>query len=139
MLLMAICALAHADAIGPDPTDCSPGSVGTSSHCGSYCVPTSCDPSAPDCGTAQACQPVGICIEKRQQPQSCGDVPEGTPMVEVDVAHGACSSDGDCESGQTCSIAPRCVSSKGGGMCPFMTILPMSFFGIGLLGLIGKR
>src|SRR5678816_3669782 len=124
MLLLAICALARGDVIMDEPTDCAPGSVGTSSHCGSYCVATTCGPAAPQCGTEQHCDEVGVCIEKRQQPQSCGDVPEPPPMITVDVAHAACSSDGDCEAGQSCVVAPRCIAARGGGMCPFMSILP---------------
>jgi hypothetical protein len=136
MIVLLLSALAWADAIGMPPDDCPNGSMASSSHCGEFCLPTVCDPSAPQCGEGESCEAqVGLCVEKTMGHQSCGNVPLDypDPMVERHDAKGTCSSNADCESGQECLIAARCVKpSAVSSICPFAASVPL---GLGLLGL----
>lgn len=154
MLVLLLSALAWADAIDMPPDDCPNGSQGSSSHCGTFCFPTVCDPAAPpstvgqpssslQCGEGESCEAqVGLCVEKSTGPATCGRMPEGidNPQVERHDAKGTCSSNSDCESGQECLIAARCVKpSRLGAICPFAASVPL---GLGLLGLaapFGRR
>src|SRR5678809_480665 len=100
MIVALLTALAFADAIDGPPDDCARGTWGESSHCGSYCVPTTCDPAAPQCyPEGSVCrEEVGVCISTITRSQSCGRMPEGidNPPVQVEIAGGSCSRDSQC-------------------------------------------
>ena len=100
-------ATASADAIGPPPVECPPGSRGHSSHCGEWCAPSTCKEVA-DCpkdGT-YSCQSRGVCVEEDDSP--CSDR-AGNARESRRVARNPCESDADCIRPARCETAMRCV------------------------------
>lgn len=136
LALLFAASLAHADAVGPDPTGCPPGSRGTSSHAGEWCEPTECDTRA-ECAEGERCETQGLCIEV--QTRECGGNRPDTAepcFFDMRIAHGTCRDDDDCDVG-SCEIATRCV---GGGLgsgacrgCSGPEGMPAAFAGVLLL------
>ena len=110
LLALLLPTAAFADAIGPPPEECPPGSVGQSSHEGQWCEPATCilDTS---CDKGAKCRPgVGLCVTHEVVP--CGGLypVEMEPCTTtIDEAHRPCASDADCGQG-TCEVARRCVA-----------------------------
>jgi len=98
-----------ADAIPAEPTNCAPGSIGVSSHCGAECDPEPCKKDS-DCLKKRVCRQTKLCIEKGER-FACGRVPESEMQKKYpyQVAHGKCPDKGKCAQG-TCVPAMRCVS-----------------------------
>ena len=111
LAMMLLPTLAFADAIGPPPEKCPPGSVGTSSHEGDWCQPGTCSTDG-HCPDNASCKPdVGLCVTHDEVP--CGGLyPRDMEpcTTTLDVAHDACATNADCSEG-TCEIAHRCVPS----------------------------
>lgn len=100
--LWLVPALANADVVGPDPTDCPVGTRGTSCHGMEYCAPRPCS-AATDCSTGEICQARDLCIASG----SCGGLrePDAGPPPPVTVVTGECSpscGEGTCESRMVC-------------------------------------
>jgi hypothetical protein len=115
LALLTLClllpTLALADAIGPPPEKCPPGSVGVSSHEGDWCQPATCLLDT-TCDDGAKCRPgVGLCVTHEVVP--CGGLRpvEMEPCTTTrDEAHKPCAADADCAQG-TCEVASRCVES----------------------------
>jgi hypothetical protein len=144
MLFFAVWApgVALADAIDLPPDDCPAGSVGQSSHAGTWCEAQTCAPGATcEEGT---CQPHGLCVLTETRP--CGGRPAPGYENCTFVAHealGPCDSQDDCARG-TCEVVDRCVKSSSFGASCGCTQLPTNrlAFGLGvgaLLALVGGR
>lgn len=105
MILLLLVRLAAADVVNPEPTNCPPGSVGTSSHAGEWCTPApTCDEQA----CADSCREVGLCVTETEE--ECGGMVPDTgdcTFTKVEV-HGRCRDQGDCDVG-TCIVEERCV------------------------------
>ena len=134
LALVLSASLAHADAVGPEPTNCPPGSRGVSSHAGEWCEATECPPD--ECGTDERCAEQGLCIEVEQR--ECGGLRPDTAepcFIEAHIAHGRCRTNDDCDVG-TCEIADRCIARgplAGGCGCSGVDGLPAAFAGVLLL------
>ena len=61
--------VAHADDIGPPPSDCPPGARGASSHDGEFCVPHECTADA-DCGAGLVCRAGRLCVRTEEVQRS---------------------------------------------------------------------
>ena len=92
---------ARADAIGPPPADCVPGSEAVFCHGPPTCGVLGCT-SDGDCTGGRVCRPAALCIE----PHACGGI-LGAPVY--DHAISACAADGGCPTGGTCSNERVCV------------------------------
>ena len=128
MSLLLLCSLALADVVGPDPTNCPPGSRGTSNHSGPYCVPATCDNGCPD---GESCTSTRLCILEEERP--CGGmVDPGEPCTYTHIeATGACDDQSDCTGSATCVTADRCTAPS---LCGCSTLGPPSL--VLLLGLL---
>ncbi|MDQ3038047.1 MAG: MYXO-CTERM sorting domain-containing protein [Myxococcota bacterium] len=120
-LLAAVVALsssvALADAVGPPPESCPPGSTPQSSHAGPLCVPLGECSSSTECSAGATCEAVSQCVETRD----CGGLrpPDSGPCT-VDHVVGACGEGSTCAVG-TCRTRRVCTtasaSSDGGCSC----------------------
>jgi MYXO-CTERM domain-containing protein len=121
---------ARADAIGPPPTDCPPGSTPESSHAGSYCAPAVCDPSCP---AGESCAPVRLCVV-RDTYRSRG----GNDHMFVAVA-GACDTSGSCAKGtcETLQVCAKDAKPKRGCGCEAAGAGHGSIAALGWLALLG--
>jgi hypothetical protein len=109
---------AFADAVRPPPADCSPGSIGQSSHLGPYCQPTTCG-TEDDCkrhrtwddrdGTRRwVCrEDVGLCLQDKDFTRWRLGPDAGQNLRPVAV--GACGAGGECAAPAKCEVAKRCV------------------------------
>lgn len=121
---------AHADSIGL-PEACPPGSQGSSSHAGSWCVPWECwgigECEAEEHGGRPAhCQALRVCTEARAifqgSPSGMAYGPPQPPL-EIDMVVETCAPDGACdgtgdraptagslrEGSRTCTVRRLCV------------------------------
>lgn len=96
---------AHADVVRPPPPDCTPGSVGTSSHSGPYCYPALCGAG---CGEGKACESRKLCIVKKTL--GGGRRPHDRPPPVVDSVVGSCDR-ARCASGE-CKALRVCVAKR---------------------------
>lgn len=101
---------ALADVVGPNPTDCPPGSIGTANHNGPYCTPSTCENG---CADGQECRTVGLCILEEER--NCGGMqdPENPCTYTHVEATAACEGPTDCGGDTTCVMAERCVETAG--------------------------
>ena len=128
---------AAADAIGPDPEDCPNGSIGTSSHAGEWCEPTTCFTGDGECNEGSCVQDLGLCVTREEV--GCGgmraDSAEPCTFTKEE-AHGTCSEQADCSVG-TCEIASRC-GSKAAAVCGCSSLsVGSAALGLALLALGG--
>lgn len=113
LIVLGLSSVARADVVGPPPASCPAGSEPSASHAGPHCDPgTSCTLSAM-CGAGEACEAVGLCIQR----VPCGGrlPPDAGPCFEDHVV-GNCSAGGTCSTG-TCEVRNVCVSPSSGGGC----------------------
>lgn len=104
--------VARADAIDGPPSDCPPGSIGDSSHDGSWCTPTvcerdeDCEKQAPVSARKRRfrCEEAALCVEHTRS-----DRWRGNGIEERDIARRACAADGSCVRPEQCVTAKRCV------------------------------
>lgn len=111
---------ARADAIGPPPSECPPGSSPSSNHLGPYCAlretcvdPGGVCPGGGSCAVIQQCIITTPCLGPRYD---SGQRPDAEPCVQRDVV-GPCASDGSCERG-VCTerhVCPAPSSGESGG------------------------
>jgi hypothetical protein len=99
--------VAKADVVAPEPTDCLPGSVGSTSHAGQYCTVVDCSTDATQCGTSASCQSVSFCIKKITGSSGYGE-------VTVNDVVGVCGANNTCASG-TCTPVKACIPAAAGG------------------------
>lgn len=92
---------AFADVVPDPPMNCVDGSIGTTGHCGPYCVPTVCTTDA-DCDEGKVCKDTDLCTEK----VDCGG---GYTFTEVTAE---CAE--ACPSGSACTIQKVCVTPSSG-------------------------
>lgn len=104
--------VARADAIDGPPSDCPPGSIGESSHSGSWCEPSVCERDA-DCAKRDRsgngkhrfrCEEAALCVEHTRSERW-----RGSGIEERDIARRACAADGTCVRPEQCVTAKRCV------------------------------
>jgi MYXO-CTERM domain-containing protein len=104
VMTLLCCTSASADVVRPPPSDCVPGSEGTSSHSGPYCYPALC---APGCRDGKACESRKLCIVKKTL--SGGRRPYNRPPPVVDSVVGSCDRGKTCASGE-CKALKVCVA-----------------------------
>lgn len=136
-VLLAIPALAQADVVGPDPTDCPLGTRGTSCHGMEYCAPRLCT-SAADCSTGEICQSRDLCITSG----SCGGrlEPDAGPPPPVTVVTAECSpscAEGTCESRMVCVPDGTPVGTGSGGCGCRVSGSDGTWLGVGVALLVG--
>jgi MYXO-CTERM domain-containing protein len=106
VILLLLVRLAAADVVNPEPTNCPPGSVGTSSHAGEWCTPA---PTCEEQVCADSCREIGLCVTETEE--ECGgmqpDTGEPCTFIRTEV-HGRCRTQDDCDAG-TCIVEERCV------------------------------
>jgi hypothetical protein len=91
---------ARADAIGPPrPLECPEGAFADTNHCGTVCMPRSCD-SVADCAAGETCAVRMLCVEDTP----CGGWGGEFPIVYGACGGGACER-GDCRGLATCGPA----------------------------------
>src|SRR5688500_14721021 len=91
---------ARADAIGPPrPIECPDGAFGDTNHCGTVCMPRTCESSG-DCEPGETCAVRMLCIEDTP----CGGYGGIFPIVQGACADGDCGR-GECRGLSTCGPA----------------------------------
>lgn len=122
--------LALADVVGPPARGCPPGSTGTSSHAGPYCMP---DPPAETCAEGSL-RTTGLCVLEEERQCAGNAEPDCTYLHREALSR--CDGAGDC-SGEnvTCEVADRCAPGCGcsTGAAPGLALLA------GLLPLVFRR
>ncbi len=104
MLGLALSNTSRADAVGPPPPDCPPGSWGQTTHYGPHCAPYSCTTDS-QCKKDHKCLPHGLCISERTHTHQRGD----THVVEV---HGSCATGQACPEGSECRKGSYCMLDR---------------------------
>lgn len=114
-LVLVATVTARADAVGPPPLSCPPGSTPSSSHSGPICFPSDACTTDSDCSTGATCMPVFQCVETRP----CGGLtpPDSGPCTLSNVV-GACGTGNTCDVGtcftrHVCSSVPLMGTSSG--------------------------
>ncbi len=111
-LMSLLPSAAQADAIDGPPSDCPPGSIGDSSHSGSWCAPSVCERDE-DCAKQDhssnrkrhfRCEEAALCVEHTRSERW-----RGSGVEERDIARRACAADGSCVRPEQCVTAKRCV------------------------------
>ncbi|MGE0786932.1 MAG: MYXO-CTERM sorting domain-containing protein [Sandaracinaceae bacterium] len=108
--LLVIPCTAAADAIGPPPTTCPPGSTGISCHGPETCEVTGCTGDG-DCAANETCAARGLCVEQH----CCGGIScfiDGSAPAWVTHASAACTPGGPCAMGE-CQTLMVCVPRAG--------------------------
>ncbi|MCK6506795.1 hypothetical protein L6R53_26065 [Myxococcota bacterium] len=126
LLLLTLLSLARADVVDDPPADCPAGSVGQTSHTGTWCEAATCR-SDSQCAEGQTCREVALCVDTYTR--ECGGLrsKEETPCTfTVHEAVGECGAGGTCARG-TCETALRCADPPGCGGCA----------GVGPVGALG--
>ena len=137
LALLLVPSTAAADAVGPDPTDCPLGTVGTSCHGMEYCRPLSCTSSS-DCDAGEICQSRDLCITSG----TCGGLmpPDAEPPPPRTVVTASCSgacAEGACESRMVC-VPDGTPPGTGDGGCGCRVAGAGSpWLGLGAIALIG--
>lgn len=133
-MLLSLFSLALADVVGPPATNCPPGSYGTSSHGGPYCVPNEPDPDT--CPDGAIAREVGLCVLEEVRPCTGNAEPDCTYVHREALK--ACNDELDCvEENVPCEIAERCVEP---GLCGCDQSGPAAgFVLLGLLPLLTRR
>lgn len=137
LFALSVPALASADVVGPDPTDCPLGTRGTSCHGMEYCQPQPCTTGA-TCGAGEICQSRNLCMSSG----SCGGGwmdPDSAPPPPVPVVTATCSgacAEGVCEATMVC-VPDGTPPGSGGAGCGCRVSGPGTpRLGLGALGLL---
>ena len=134
--LLLVASLAWADAVDMPPDNCPTGAEGTSSHSGTWCIPTECSSDDECSDTPCSEQEIGLCVETEEDVSCGGWMPDtGEPCTFTRrTAHGTCTEQSDCAVG-TCEFDRRCANSIA-SRCAGCSSSPSGWAGALLGGLI---
>lgn len=132
--MLLLLPLALADAIGPPPEDCPPGTRPTSTHHGGFCIVADICEVDSDCEDG-TCQDVGLCAFETTLTRSCSNgIPHCPQTSNFEEADLACEVHEDCPD-TPCDIAQRCVVEPDTGFAIYRpSNLGTAALGAALLG-----